>query len=62
MLRVLCKACLQDPKNMDVRGMIQSLLTDTDAWQDADIESVLRYLRGSKALDLPNEVREGLAL
>ena len=47
---------------MDVRGMIQSLLTDTDAWQDADIESVLRYLRGSKALDLPNEVREGLAL
>lgn len=33
-----------------------------DEWKDADIASVIRYLRGSKGLNVPNDLREALGM
>lgn len=33
-----------------------------DEWKDADMASVIRYLRGSKGLNVPNDLREALGM
>jgi len=33
-----------------------------DEWTDADMASVIRYLRGNKHLNVPNDLRECLGM
>ena len=37
--------------------ILNSMSADGDAWQDGDLESVIRYLRGAKSLNVPSEIR-----
>ena len=35
---------------------------ETDLWVDADMESVVMYLRGNRHLNVPNEIRAVLSM
>lgn len=48
----------QSRKDSDTTILLRTLMADPyDPWQDADMESVLQYLRSNKALRVPDEWR-----
>ena len=43
--------------------ILASMMTEPlDEWVDADMQSVIRYLRGNKHLNVPAEVRHVLGM
>ena len=42
--------------------LIQSMKSDVDLWEDADMPSVCKYLRGAAGLNVPMELREVLGM
>ena len=42
--------------------MLEKIKLDKDIWQDADMQAVCDYLRGSKKLSVPQEIRNVLGM
>lgn len=38
------------------------MLLDSDAWDDADMASVIQYVRGNRKLNVPPKIREVLRM
>ena len=42
--------------------LLHEIMTDSDVWEDADMQSVIFYLRGNRHLNVPPEIRTVLAM
>ena len=42
--------------------LLQEIMTDNEVWEDADMQSVILYLRGNRHLNVPGEIRTVLAM
>ena len=47
---------------MNLVALLEEIMKDTDAWKDADMESVVLYLRGNRHLHVPSEIRTVLGM
>lgn len=45
-----------------VESLLLSMRVDSDVWADADMASVIRYLRGNRNLNVPQEIRQVLCM
>ena len=48
--------------NVSLVHLLRVLRSDSDIWTDADLESVVTYLRGSKGLCVPEDLRVALGM
>ena len=57
------RSILEDRQEDDVNALLWSMMAEPlDEWEDADLPSVLTYLRGSKSLNVPPVWRSILGL
>ena len=42
---------------MSLHQLLHESMMETDLWADADMESVVMYLRGNRRLNVPNDIR-----
>ena len=52
----------QDDAGANVVHLLHVLKADEDLWQDADMESVVAYLRASSSLVVPPAIRSVLGM
>ena len=45
-----------------VERLLSSMRVDSDVWADADMASVIRYLRGNQKLRVPQEIRQVMCM
>ena len=43
-------------------AFLSRMLLDSDVWADADMASVIKYLRGNRKLNVPPKIREVLCM
>lgn len=48
--------------DVPIADLVSNVMQDTDAWSDADMESVITYLRGNRHLNVPSEIRKALGM
>ena len=58
----LCFVSCAEAPNAVVVDLLQEIMTDNDVWEDADMQSVILYLRGNRHLNVPREIRTVLAM
>lgn len=57
------RSSLEERKQDDVNSILQSMMAEPlDWWEDADLPSVLTYLRGNKSLNVPSAWRSILGM
>ena len=47
---------------MNLVVLLEEIMEDMDTWEDADMESVVMYLRGNRHLHVPSEIRNVLGM
>lgn len=48
--------------DVPIADLVSNVMQDTDTWSDADMESVITYLRGNRHLNVPSEIRKALGM
>ncbi len=63
LIKVVRPHCLySEVGNVKLDVLVSNVMQDTDAWSDADMESVITYLRGNRHLNVPCELRKVLGM
>lgn len=54
--------CHFEVPSVNLVALLEEIMKDTDVWKDADMESVVMYLRGNRHLHVPSEIRMVLGM